>query len=172
MVGYQLLARFLTTIDYANFKLTLAMPSVGPAAGVRRRPGRVLHRGHHTAYPDQSLTASRPLPKSIREIAPDSSSPRHSSRHTRRSPHSRKLPPGAVGFGVGGPAYARLGRVPALQIGPYTITNTIASLTYQSDRRVRRSVQSRQHRRRDLAALRRNLRLRALPASARQEREL
>ncbi|MFY9886109.1 MAG: retropepsin-like aspartic protease, partial [Candidatus Cybelea sp.] len=31
MLGYQFLARFLTTIDYANSSLTLAMPSIGPA---------------------------------------------------------------------------------------------------------------------------------------------
>jgi C-terminal processing protease CtpA/Prc len=33
--------------------------------------------------------------------------------------------PTVTGFGVGGPSYARLGRIPTLQIGPYQISNAI-----------------------------------------------
>ena len=43
-----------------------------------------------------------------------------------------RTPPGIVGFGVGGPVSARLGRIPSLQIGPYAIANAIASFGDQS----------------------------------------
>ena len=43
-----------------------------------------------------------------------------------------KTAPGVEGFGVGGPSYARLGRIPALTIGPYTIANSIAAFGTQS----------------------------------------
>ncbi len=72
-----------------------------------------------------------------------------------------RTPAGVVGFGVGGPALARLGRVPAVQIGPYTLSNVVTSFTYPSQGAFAGPVQSREHRRRDLAAIHRDVRLRA-----------
>jgi hypothetical protein len=130
MVGYQLLARFLTTIDYANSKLTLAMPSVGPAAvsgaaavgfyiaGTIPRIPITVDGVTTTAEVDTGNRAGLELSSPFLAAHPAIAA-------------LAKTSPGVVGFGVGGPAYARLGRIPTVQIGPYTITNTIASLTYE-----------------------------------------
>jgi hypothetical protein len=131
MVGYQLLARFLTTIDYLNSKLTLAMPGTGPAvlpgasavgfyiSGTIPRIPITVDGVTTTAEVDTGNRAGLELSSPFLAAHPAIAA-------------LAKTPPGVVGFGVGGPAYAKLGRIPTLQIGPYTINNSIASLTYQS----------------------------------------
>ncbi|MGA9946300.1 MAG: aspartyl protease family protein [Candidatus Cybelea sp.] len=131
MVGYQLLARFLTTIDYADSKLTLAMPGVGPAAISGAAPVGFYIAGTVPRIPIvvNGITTSAEVDTGNR-AGLELSSPFLAAHPAIAA--LAKTPPGVVGFGVGGPAYAKLGRVPALQIGPYTIANSIASLTYQS----------------------------------------
>jgi PDZ domain len=131
MIGYQLLARFLTTIDYANSKLTLAMPSAAPASvpgaaaigfyidGTIPRIPITVDGVATTAEVDTGsrggLSLSTPFVAAHPEIAA-----------------LAKTPPGVEGFGVGGPAYARLGRIPTLQIGPYDISNGVAAFGVQT----------------------------------------
>ncbi|MGB8908605.1 MAG: aspartyl protease family protein [Candidatus Cybelea sp.] len=132
MVGYQLLARFLTTIDYANSKLTLAMPSVGPATVPGAAPVGFYIAGTTPRIPItiNGVTTSAEVDTGNR-AGLELSSPFLGAHPAIAA--LAKTPPGVVGFGVGGPAYAKLGRIPTLQIGPYTITNDIASFTYQSN---------------------------------------
>ncbi len=130
MVGYQFLARFLTTIDYADSKLTLAMPPSAPATAagaaipfyfdntIPRIPitvDNVTTSGEIDTGSRVGVTLSTPFVAAHPAIAA-----------------LAKTPPVVEGFGVGGPSYARLGRIPALQIGPYTIPNTIGSFATQS----------------------------------------
>jgi PDZ domain/Aspartyl protease len=131
MVGYQLLARFLTTIDYANAKLTLAMPSIGPAAAPGASAIGFYISGTIPRIPIavDGVTTTAEVDTGNRGGL-ELSSPFLAAHPAIAA--LAKTEPGVVGFGVGGPAYARLGRIPALQIGPYTINNSIASLTYQS----------------------------------------
>jgi PDZ domain/Aspartyl protease len=131
MLGYQFLARFLTTIDYANSKLTLGMPMSAPAPapeaaaipffidGTIPRIGVTVAGVNTSAEVDTGNRAGLEL-----------SSPFLASHPAIAS--LAKTPRGVVGFGVGGPAYARLGRVPALQIGPYALSNVVTSFTDQS----------------------------------------
>jgi PDZ domain/Aspartyl protease len=131
MVGYQLLARFLTTIDYANSKLTLAMPSAGPAAmpGAAAISFFIDGTIPRISVSVDGVTASAEVDTGNR-AGLELSSP-FLAVHPAIAALA-KTPAGVVGFGVGGPAYARLGRVPTLQIGPYAITNSVASFTFQT----------------------------------------
>ncbi|MFY9663635.1 MAG: aspartyl protease family protein [Candidatus Cybelea sp.] len=131
MLGYQFLARFLTTIDYANSSLTLAMPSIGPATVSGATPVGFYIAGTIPNIPIvvDGVTTTAEVDTGNR-AGLELSSPFLAAHPAIAA--LAKTAPGAVGFGVGGPAYARLGRIPTLQIGPYTISNTIASLTYQS----------------------------------------
>jgi hypothetical protein len=131
MIGYQLLARFETTIDYAHGKLTLAMPSAAPAsapgaaaigfyfAGTIPRIPIVVAGVSTTAEVDTGNRAALDLSSPFLATYPALAA-------------LAKTPPTVTGFGVGGPAYARLGRVPTLQIGPYELSNTVASFGVQN----------------------------------------
>jgi hypothetical protein len=131
MLGYQFLARFVTTIDYANSKLTLAMPANAPATAPQAaaipfyidrtipRIGVTVAGVGISAEVDTGNRAGLEL-----------SSPFLAGHPAIAA--LAKTPRGVVGFGVGGPAYARLGRVPTLQIGPYALSNVVTSFTSQS----------------------------------------
>ena len=131
MVGYQFLARFLTTIDYANSKLTLAMPTAAPASapGAAAIPFYVDGSIPRISVGVDGVTTSAEVDTGNR-AGLELSSPFLATHPVIAA--LAKTPPGVVGFGVGGPAYARLGRVPTLQIGPYAIANSVASFTYQT----------------------------------------
>jgi hypothetical protein len=129
MIGFQLLARFLTTIDYAGSKITFAMPEASSSPGgaaalsfyfddtIPRIPitvDSVTTSGEVDTGSRGSLTLSAPFVSAHPALAA-----------------LAKTPPGVDGFGVGGPAYARLGRVHALQIGPFTLNDAIAAFAAQ-----------------------------------------
>lgn len=131
MIGYQLLARFLTTIDYANSKLTLAMPSVSLAllAGTGVLPFYIDGTIPRVPISVDGISTSAEVDTGNRGTI-ELSSP-FLAAHPALSGLA-KTPPGVVGFGVGGPAYARLGRIPTVQLGQFTFSNVIASFTYQT----------------------------------------
>ena len=124
MLGYQFLSRFLTTIDYAGSKMTLAMPPALPAAvpGAAAIPfffdGTIpivpvtINGVAATAEVDTGNRATLEL------LAPFLAS--HSAIAALA-----KTAPAVTGFGIGGPSYSRLGRVPSLQIGPYSFSNVV-----------------------------------------------
>ena len=130
MIGYQFLARFLTTIDYADGKMTLTMPQQAPAAAPGAAPigfffdgtipripiavNGVLTTGEIDTGSRGGLTLSTPFVAAHPQIAA-----------------LAKIGPGVEGFGVGGPSYAKLGRIPAIQIGPYWINNSVAAFGTQ-----------------------------------------
>ena len=76
MVGYQFLARFLTTIDYANSDVDARGAERVAGVRARRRCDRLLlSTARYRAFPSPSMGLRR-RPKSIPEIAPASSSRR------------------------------------------------------------------------------------------------
>jgi hypothetical protein len=131
MVGYQLLARFLTTLDYANSKLTLAMPSAAPATAPGAAAVGFYIDGTIPRIPIavNGVTTSAEVDTGNR-AALDLSSPFLAAHPAIAA--LAKTAPAVAGFGVGGPAYARLGRIPTLQIGPYDMANCVASFAAQS----------------------------------------
>ena len=131
MVGYQLLARFLTTIDYANSKMTLATPSSAPATAPSAAPIGFYIDGTIPRVPVTiNGVATNAEVDTGNRAALDISAP-FAAAHPGVAALAKTLP-GVVGFGVGGPAYARLGRVSTLEIGPYTLTNVIGSFGVQT----------------------------------------
>lgn len=131
MLGYQFLARFVTTIDYANATLTLAMPgSVAPAAaGAAAIPFYIDRTIPRVTVAVAGVNTSAEVDTGNR-AALELSSP-FLAAHPGIAGLA-KTASGVVGFGVGGPAYARLGRVATLQIGPYTLSNVVTAFSDQS----------------------------------------
>lgn len=129
MIGYQWLARFITIIDYANGKITFAMPGAaarlsGPGTipfyidgSIPRIPitiDGVTTSGEVDTGSRAALTIGAPFAAAHPNIAA-----------------LAKTAPGVDGFGVGGPSYARLGRVHTLQIGSFSLQNAIAAFGVQ-----------------------------------------
>ncbi|HEY1867893.1 MAG TPA: retropepsin-like aspartic protease, partial [Candidatus Cybelea sp.] len=125
MLGYQFLARFLTTIDYAGSKLTLSMPSLLPAAAPGAAAMQFFLDGTipRVNVNVGDVTVSAEVDTGNR-AGLELSSPFLAAHPAIAA--LAKTAPTVTGFGVGGPSYARLGRIPALQIGPYQISNSIA----------------------------------------------
>jgi len=131
MIGYQLLARFLTTIDYANAKLTLATPTAAPATAPGAAAIAFYIDGTIPRIPIgvNGVETSAEVDTGNRS-ALDLSAP-FLAAHPAIAALARTAS-GVTGFGVGGPAYARLGRIPELQIGPYQIPNAVAGFAEQT----------------------------------------
>lgn len=127
MIGYDIPARFLTTIDYAKRTMTLAMP------------GRTAPRG--TAVPfffDGTIPKVSVSVNGIRSSADLDTGNR--SAFDLYSPFVAAHPSiaraattaiGVIGFGVGGPLYGRLGRVD-LHVGPFAFQNVVTGFSTQS----------------------------------------
>ncbi len=128
MVGYQFLARFLTTIDYANSTLTLAMPSALPASAPGAAAIAFYFDGTIPRIPVavDGVTTSAEVDTGNR-AGLELSSPFLATHPAIAS--LAKTAPTVVGFGVGGASYARLGRIPTLEIGPYAVSNSVVSFT-------------------------------------------
>ncbi|MBV8491203.1 MAG: retropepsin-like domain-containing protein, partial [Candidatus Eremiobacteraeota bacterium] len=129
MLGYQFLARFLTTIDYAGATLTLAMPTASPPAqgaaamqffldGTIPRINVNVNDVTVSAEVDTGNRAGLELSSAFLGAHPGIAA-------------LAKTGTGVTGFGVGGPSYARLGRIATLQIGPYQIANSVALFSDQ-----------------------------------------
>jgi hypothetical protein len=131
MIGYQFLARFLTTIGYGNSTLTLSLagssPPVVPGAaalnfffdGTTPRIPIEIDGISTTAQVDTGSRAGLSLSSPFVAANPSIAA-------------YAKTPPVVAGFGVGGASFARLGRIPTLQIGPFDISNSVASFGVQS----------------------------------------
>ncbi|HVR45946.1 MAG TPA: aspartyl protease family protein [Candidatus Binatia bacterium] len=131
MLGYQFLSRFLATVDYAGAKLTLAIPPAMPAALPNAAAIPFFFDGTIPIIPItiDGVTATAEVDTGNR-AAMELLGPFLAS-------HSgiaglAKTPPAVTGYGVGGPAYSRLGRVPSLQIGPYSLSNVVTSFSVQT----------------------------------------
>lgn len=124
MIGYEAPARFLMTIDYAKSTMTLAMPG-DPSAET-------------AAASYVPFTFDRTIPRVAVTVdgVQTSAQVDTGSRNgiTLSSPFVAAHPkiaalqstaPGVVGFGIGGPAMGRLGRIPNLEIGPFSLRDTI-----------------------------------------------
>ncbi|HEY2476051.1 MAG TPA: aspartyl protease family protein [Candidatus Cybelea sp.] len=128
MLGYQFLARFVTTIDYANSSMTLAMPSsvVEAPSGAATIPFIIDGSIPRIDVSVNGVTASAEVDTGSR-AGLTLSSPFLAANPSVAA--LAKTPEGVTGFGVGGPSFGRLGRIPTITIGPFTILNSIADFT-------------------------------------------
>ena len=130
LIGFEVLARFVTTFDYGHLTLTLRMP------------------GAPTAQPSTGDTLPFVFNDTVPQIAcqiddiPADCTVDTGSRVSASltSPfiaaHPNVVPPDATavginGFGVGGPAVGRLGRLGSLQIGKTVLTGLITDFSAQ-----------------------------------------
>ncbi len=130
LIGFQTVARFLTTIDYGNSTMTLQMPSASPASIGDATPIKF--------YFDHTIPR---IPITIDGVATSGEVDTGSRAGlTLSAPFIAQHPAiaalaktadGVGGFGVGGPSYAKLGRVNTLQIGTYNLSGAIADFTTQ-----------------------------------------
>jgi hypothetical protein len=127
MLGYQFLARYVTTIDYANSKMTLTMPAnASPPPGSAVIPFIVDGSIPRIDVGIDGVTASAEVDTGSR-AALTLAAPFLAQNPTIAA--LAKTAEGVTGFGVGGPSVGRLGRIPTLAIGPFTIANSIADFT-------------------------------------------
>ena len=128
MVGYQLLARFLTTIDYANSTLTLTTPSAAPASAPNRGRHSVLYRRAGSPPISIAVDGVTTSAEVDTEAVPASISRCTVPRGTPGARRAGKDAPAVIGFGVGGPALRPAsGASPRFKSGHISIPNGIAS---------------------------------------------
>jgi hypothetical protein len=129
MIGYEFVARFLTTIDYAASTMTLAGLPAAPAIAPNATAVPFFFNGTIPIVPIQidgihangefdtgsrgSLTLTSPFVAANPTLAADATTA-----------------DGVAGFGIGGPSFAKLGRATEVKIGPFSFTHpTVAFVT-------------------------------------------
>ena len=130
LIGFEVLARYVTTFDYANRKLTFRMPSAPapPSSGADVVPfvfnqtiPQIVCQLDGVAGDCSVDTGSR---AAISVLTP------FWSAHPELMP-ANATGVGINGFGVGGPALGRIGRLTSLQIGATKLQNVIADYSVQ-----------------------------------------
>ncbi|MBV9277758.1 MAG: aspartyl protease family protein [Candidatus Eremiobacteraeota bacterium] len=129
LIGSEVLSRFITTFDYANRQITFALRGSqttqlsnpidfafnGDTPQIRATLDGIPGWFTVDTGARGSLSLDAPFVRSHPSIVPPASAPT-----------------GTLGFGVGGGAIGRLGRVRELEIGGFTIANPVAAFTMTS----------------------------------------
>jgi hypothetical protein len=131
MLGYQFLARFVTTIDYADSKITLKMPAGAPAAPPNAATIPFYIDGTTPRIPVTVAGVATSAEVDTGSRAGLTLSAPFLAAHPTVAALA-KTAPVVAGFGVGGASFARLGRVPTIAIGPFQIPNSVVDFTEQS----------------------------------------
>jgi Aspartyl protease/PDZ domain len=130
IIGFEVLSRFVTTFDYAGSRVTLRLPG---AAATQASGANVIPFVFNDSAPQVACqldgiagdctvdTGSR---ASLSVLTP------FSAAHPEVVP-SNATAPGVNGFGVGGAALGRLGRLRSLQVGAIVLPNLIADFSIQ-----------------------------------------
>jgi hypothetical protein len=130
LIGWEVLARYVTTFDYANDTVTLAMPGTAQAPA----NGHVVPFVFYGTQPQIACTIDGvPGECTIDTGARDTitfMSP-FLAAHPEVVP-TKMTAVGINGFGVGGPAMGKLGRVSQVGIGDLTLTNLIGDYAVQT----------------------------------------
>jgi Aspartyl protease/PDZ domain len=131
IIGFEVLSRFVTTFDYAGSRVTLRLPG---AATTQASGADIIPFVFNNTVPQVACqldgipgdcwvdTGSR---ASLSVLTP------FSAAHPDLIP-SNATAPGINGFGVGGAAIGRLGRLRSLQIGTFVLPDLIADFSVQS----------------------------------------
>jgi hypothetical protein len=130
LIGWEVLARYVTTFDYADKTVTLSLPGTATAPG----NAHVLPFVFYGTQPQIACTIDGiPSECAIDTGARDTISfmGPFTTAHPQIVPATLTAP-GVNGFGVGGPAIGRLGRVASVGIGDITLTNLVADYSAQT----------------------------------------
>jgi len=130
LIGFEVLARFVTTFDYQNKWIVLQMPSATNAlpAGAQSIP--FVLDGKQPQFPctldaiPSQCTVDTGARTSISLMTP------FLATHPQVVPQTSTAV-GVNGFGFGGPALGKLGRLASLGIGTLTLTNVVADFSTQ-----------------------------------------
>ncbi len=130
LIGWEVLARYVTTFDYADRTVTLSLPGTATAP----ENAHLLPFVFYGTQPQIACTIDGiPAECAIDTGARDTISfmGPFTTAHPQIVPATLTAP-GVNGFGVGGPAVGRLGRVASVGIGDLTLTNLIADYSAQT----------------------------------------
>jgi hypothetical protein len=130
LIGWEVLARYVTTFDYANKTVTLSLPGTATAP----ENAHVVPFVFYGTQPQIACTIDGiPAECAIDTGARDTITfmAPFTTAHPQIVPATLSAP-GITGFGVGGPAIGRLGRVASVGIGDLTLTNLVASYSAQT----------------------------------------
>jgi hypothetical protein len=127
LIGFEVLARYQATFDYARKLVTLRMPSASPDLPGTRVPFRF-----HGSTPDIACTIGGQPGRCTVDTGSRASL---SVASPFVAAHASIVPadataPGVDGFGVGGPALGRLGRT-TLQIGGFDLAGVVTDFSVQ-----------------------------------------
>ncbi|HEY1976756.1 MAG TPA: aspartyl protease family protein [Candidatus Baltobacteraceae bacterium] len=130
LIGFEVLARFITTFDYANRKVVLTMPGAPPPAGADVVPFVFGSTQPQFACTIDGIATRCSVDTGARDsitlLAP------FVAAHPQVVPPTRSAE-GVNGFGVGGGARGMLGRLASLQIGTFTLDDVIADYSTQKE---------------------------------------
>jgi hypothetical protein len=130
LIGWEVLARYVTTFDYANRRVVLSMPGAAqPPANGHVVPFVLYGTQPQIACTIDGIPAECTIDTGARDTI------------TFMSPflaaHPQIVPAtltavGVNGFGFGGPAMGKLGRVQTVGVGDLRLTNLVADYTTQT----------------------------------------
>jgi hypothetical protein len=129
LIGFEVLARFVTTFDYSANRVILAMPGAQPPAGAGVIPFIMDSKQPQFPCSIDNIATQCSLDTGARDSI------------TLMSPfvanHPQIVPAivsadGVNGFGFGGAAMGKLGRIARLGIGDFTLENLVADFSTQS----------------------------------------
>jgi hypothetical protein len=127
LIGFEVLARFITTIDYGTHRLILRRPGAAASAGTTLPfvfHGHVPQIECRIAGVPGNCTVDTGSRLSLTVPAP------FAAAHPQIVPSALSAS-GIDGLGIGGPARGRFGRV-ALDIGPFEIPDALADFSEQT----------------------------------------
>ena len=131
LIGFEVLARFITTFDYGNGRIVLRTPqAAAPAATPGERTIPFVFQGQHPEIPCTiSGFASRCVVDTGSRVSLSVLSPFLAAHPSIVPPNATAV--GANGFGFGGASLGRLGRT-TLEIAGFTIPDLITDLSAQT----------------------------------------
>jgi Aspartyl protease/PDZ domain len=129
LIGFEVLARYLTTFDYQRRQVTLRLPTeaAGTEAGA---PIPFVFEGETPAVTGAIDGVAAELTVDTGSRASISVYKPFADAHPQIVPPDLSAP-GVSGFGVGGAAMGRLGRITTLRIGTYTVGDLVADFSIQ-----------------------------------------
>ncbi|MGP8099884.1 MAG: aspartyl protease family protein [Candidatus Cybelea sp.] len=130
LIGWEVLARYVTTFDYAGQTVTLSLPGSATApADAHVVPFILYGTQPQIACTIDGIPAECAIDTGARDtitfMAP------FAAAHPQIVPTALSAP-GINGFGVGGPSIGRLGRVASIGIDHFTLTNLVADYSSQA----------------------------------------
>jgi len=131
LIGFEVLSRFITTFDYAGKSVTLAMPGNAPSAPSGSKTSPWVLDGRQPQFAcsidgiDTQCTLDTGARDSITLFGP------FLTAHPQIMP-ATLTGIGVNGFGFGGPAFGKLGRIQSVAFGGFTLSNVIGDFTTQT----------------------------------------